>query len=288
MARPQPLKTKIFLDSGDPKETQEAIQFLGFLDGQTTNPTLIARNPQAQERLASGKKFTKAEVMDFYKGVVGEISGLIPRGSVSIETYADFTTSADEMFREGQEMFSWIPNAHIKYPILPAGLEAAEKSVAHGMRVNMTLCFNESQAAAVYAATRGTKKGQVFVSPFVGRLDDIGENGMDLIKNIVKLYRGGDGHVEVLSASVRNIDHFLYSIALGADIITAPLKVLKEWGEKGMPVPPLDYAYAVAGLKPLPYENIGFMKNWNEYNIEHKLTAQGIEKFSKDWNWLIE
>ncbi|MEK7170516.1 MAG: transaldolase family protein, partial [Patescibacteria group bacterium] len=86
------MRSKIFLDSGDPKETREIISLLGFLDGQTTNPTLIAKNPKAQKRLAEGKKFTSEEIWDFYRGVVGEISGLIPRGSVSIEVYADADT----------------------------------------------------------------------------------------------------------------------------------------------------------------------------------------------------
>ncbi len=107
----------------------------------------------------------------------------------------------------------------------------------------MTLCFSQAQAAAVYAATRGAKKGEVFVSPFIGRLDDRGENGMDLIANILKMYGKGDGHVEVLTASVRTLDHLLCAIKLGSDIITAPLAVLKEWKEKGLPMPKDDYPY---------------------------------------------
>src|SRR3990167_3042266 len=106
--RPEGLQTKIFLDSGDPAETREAIKLLGFLDGQTTNPSLIAKNPQT-----TGKKFSKQEILDFYKKVVQEISGLIPDGSVSIEVYADGQTSSDEMLSQGREFFQWIPNAHI-------------------------------------------------------------------------------------------------------------------------------------------------------------------------------
>ncbi|MDP2598990.1 MAG: transaldolase family protein [Candidatus Liptonbacteria bacterium] len=285
--RPNNLKTKIFLDSGDPEETKAIIGLLGFLDGQTTNPTLIAKNPEAQERLARGEKFTQSEIMAFYRSVVGKISELIPKGSVSIETYADFSTTADTMFAEGKEMFFWVPNAHIKYPTIKAGLEAAERSIKANMRVNMTLCFSQEQAAAVYSATRGAVKGQVFVSPFVGRLDDIGENGMDLIKNIMTMHGGGDGHVEVLSASVRNMDHFLYSIKLGCDIITAPFKILKEWGEKGMPVPDENYMYNAGILAPIPYRQLDLKKGWQGFSIEHKLTTQGIERFAKDWNGLI-
>lgn len=243
---------KIFLDSGDVEETKQAIVLLGTLDGQTTNPTLIAKSPGAQ-----GKLFTKEEIFSFYKSVVEQISKLIPQGSVSVEVYADKTTGSEEMFEQGKEMFSWIPNAHIKYPITKAGLEAAEKSVKAGMRVNMTLCFSVEQAAAVYAATKGAKKGMVFISPFVGRLDDQGENGMDLIRNILEMYKTGDGHVEVLTASVRSLTHFLKAKSLGSDIITAPLRVLKQWIDQ-------------------------------DYDIKHELTDAGIERFSSDWNNLIK
>src|SRR5258708_7015888 len=164
--RPAALKTKIFLDSGDPEETRRVLDRLGFLDGQTTNPTLIANNPNIAQRILSGKKFlSKSEVINFYKQVVMEISKLIPNGSVSVEAYADKETTAADMLEEGKLMFSWIPNAHIKYPITAAGLEAAEQSVKSGMRVNMTLCFTEAQAAAVYSATHGAVRGDVFISP---------------------------------------------------------------------------------------------------------------------------
>ena len=171
--RPKNLQTKIFLDGGDPMETREIIDLLGFLDGQTTNPTLIAKNPEAKARLGRGEKFSEKEIYDFYRGVVQEISQMIPAGSVSIEVYADHSTSSEEMLAQGREFFKWIPNAHIKYPTTTEGLKAAEQSVKEGIRVNMTLCFSQAQAAAVYAATAGAKKGQVFISPFVGRLDDI-------------------------------------------------------------------------------------------------------------------
>ena len=141
------------------------------------------------------------------------------------------------MLAQGREMFSWIPNAHVKFPSSREGLSAAEQAVQKGLRVNLTLCFSQEQAAAVYAATRGAKKGQVFVSPFIGRLDDRGENGMDLIAHILRMYGKGDGHVEVLTASVRTMDHLLYALKLGSDIITAPLTLLKQWGEKGLPLP---------------------------------------------------
>jgi transaldolase len=286
--RPANLKTKIFLDGGDSGETRETINLLGFLDGQTTNPTLISKNPQARERIAKGERFSEKEILDFYRTVVKEISGLIPRGSISVEVYADISTPSERMLKQAKEMYSWIPNAHIKFPSATEGLKAAEQAVKQGMRVNMTLCFRQEQAAAVYAATLGAKKGDAFVSPFIGRLDDRGENGMDLISNILRMYGKGDGHVEVLTASVRNFDHLLYAIKLGSDIITAPFKVLKEWGEKGLPMPPDDYVYSPKDLRPIPYKDIDLLKKWQEYDISHELTVKGMEKFSADWNSLIK
>jgi transaldolase len=286
--RPQNMKTRIFLDGGNQEETVQITKLLGFLDGQTTNPTLISKNPEARKRLEKGRKFNEKEILDFYRDVVKAISGLIPQGSVSVEVYADALTSADTMLQQGKEMFSWIPNAHVKFPTSREGLKAAERAVHERLRVNMTLCFSQEQAAAVYAATRGAKKGQVFVSPFIGRLDDRGENGMDVIDSILRMYRKGDGHVEVLTASVRNIDHFLYALRLGSDIITAPYEVLKTWGEKGMPIPGDTYKYDVKSLRPIPYREIELGKQWEDYDIRHELTDKGMERFSADWNALIK
>ena len=284
------MKTKIFLDSGDPGETREAIKLLGFLDGQTTNPSLISKNPET-----TGKKFTKEELFGFYGEVVREISGLIPEGSISVEVYADKNTAAEEMLKQGREMFSWIPvpstslgvSAHIKFPATKEGLKTAQQAVKEGMRVNMTLCFSQEQAAAVYAATRGAKRAQVYVSPFIGRLDDRGENGMDLIENIIRMYGRGDCHVEVLTASVRNLDHLLYALYLESDIITSPFKILKEWAEKGMSAPGDDFVYERPELKSIPYKQVDLQKDWTKYAISHELTDIGIERFSADWNSLL-
>ena len=285
--RPANLQTKIFLDSGDPNETKEVIKLLGFLDGQTTNPTLISKNPKAKKGLERGDKFTKEEIFAFYKEVVKEISGLIPDGSISIEVYSDRNTTSEQMLKQGRDMFTWIPGAHIKFPTTIEGLKAAEQAIKEGMRVNMTLCFSQEQAAAVYAATKNAKKGDVFVSPFVGRLDDREENGMDLIENIIGMYNASDHHVEVLTASVRTLEHFLFAIKLGSDIITAPFKVLKAWGDKKLPMPGHDFVYNVPSLKPISYQEINLNKRWQEYNLAHELTDVGIEKFSSDWNALI-
>ena len=156
--RPKNLASRIFLDGGSPDESREIISLLGFLDGQTTNPSLISKNPEAKKRIERGPKFRQDEIFDFYRNVVRTISGLIPQGSVSVEVYADAVTTSDKMLAMGREMFSWIPNAHIKFPTSKEGLKAAEQAVREGLRVNMTLCFTQEQAAAVYAATRGAKK----------------------------------------------------------------------------------------------------------------------------------
>ena len=285
--RPATMKTRLFLDGGNEEETRQVIKLLGFLDGQTTNPTLISKNPGARKRLEQGNKFTGQEIFTFYRNVVNTLSGLMPQGSVSIEVYSDASTSAGEMLKQGKEMFGWIPNAHIKFPTSREGLKAAEQAVKAGLRVNMTLVFSQEQAAAVYAATRGARKGQVFLSPFIGRLDDRGENGMDVIANIMRMYQKGDGHVEVLTASVRSLDHFLYALKLGSDIITAPFEIIKLWGEKGLPMPGNDYRYDAKALKTIPFQEIDLSKPWETYNISHDLTDKGMQKFSADWNALI-
>ena len=280
------MPSRIFLDSADPEHTRELIQLLGKLDGQTTNPSLVARIPHAQERIARGDLFSEEELLSLYRQIVQEASQLLPNGSISVEVYADAHTPADDMVRQAREMFSWIPNAHIKLPITSAGLEAAHALAAEGIRVNMTLCFTQEQAAAVYAATAGAE--DVFVSPFVGRLDDRGKNGMDLIKNIIRMYQKGDEHVQVLTASVRSYDHLMYALALGSDIITAPYRILKEWGERGKPLPDPSYQYNAGDKLPIAYRDIDLARDWRTYDISHELTDAGLEKFAHDWNALLK
>lgn len=286
------IPAKIFIDGGDPAETAEAKKLLGYIDGQTTNPTLVSKNPEVQARLARGEKFTEAEAYEAYKKIVREISGIVEY-SVSIETYSDTSTTAEQMFAQSREMYTWIPNAWIKFPTTTAGLAAAEMAVKEGMRVNMTLCFSQEQAAAVYTATLSPKTGSnpemgsVFVSPFVGRLDDRGENGMDLIKNIKEMYRKGDGHVLTLTASVRTVEHLLYALQLGSEIITLPFKTFKLWADGGFQLPEIGYQYNPGILKGIPYQDISLDKPWEQYNIQHDLTDIGISKFSEDWNNLV-
>ena len=191
---------------------------------------------------------------------------------MSVEVYADKNTSAEEILQQAEKLSDWISNAHIKIPLTNAGLSAPKKRLK-GIKLNITLCFSQEQAAAVYAATRGAGLGDVFISPFIGRLDDQGEDGMSLIKNIIKMYEGGDGHVEVLAASVRSYDHFLRSLQLKADIITAPAKILREWAKKGKPIPNKNYKHNPGTLKNIPYKNLELSKPWNKF-IKHELTEK--------------
>src|SRR5215471_4033677 len=220
-------RTKILMDGGDPKETATVKAHLEILDGQTTNPTYVAKSPDVAKRIATGRRFTAEQQLAAYRQIVRQISPLVGDAGVSIEVFADLHTSAEDMLTQGEEMYSWIPNAYIKYPCLAEGMRAAQMSVKRGIRVNMTLCFSQEQAAAVYAATLGTRE-PVYISPFVGRLDDRGENGMDLVWNIKKMYRDGDSHVHVLAASIRHVEHLLASFALNAELATVPSKVLEE------------------------------------------------------------
>jgi transaldolase len=280
-------KTKILVDGGDPNETLRIKSLIGFVDGQTTNPSLIAKNPEIQNLITSGHQLSSQEEKDEYKNIVQSISPLVGDAGVSLEVFADIGTSAEDMFAQGEEMFSWIPNAYIKYPCTHEGLRAAQMSVHNGIRVNMTLCFSQAQAAAVYAATKGSKE-PVYVSPFVGRLDDHGEDGMDLVKNIKKMYERGDGHVHVLAASIRNVSHLLCSFAFGAELATVPSKVLEEWAAKGFPLPDEDFRYKggdASGkpLRPIPYKELDLSFPWESFDIAHELTIKGIQKFVADY-----
>ena len=280
-------KTKILLDGGDPEETRRVKDALGFLDGQTTNPTLVAKNPEVQQRIASGKKFTREDQEQEYKRIVQKISPLVGDAGVSIEVFADLDTTAEQMMAQGEQMFSWIPNAYIKYPCTREGLRAAGESVRRGIRVNVTLCFSQEQAAAVYAVTKGARE-PVYVSPFVGRLDDRGENGIDVVRNIKKMYERGDGHVHVLSASLRRVEHLLASFALKCELATVPAKVLEQWAAKNSPLPDESFQYEAVDaqgkqLKPIPYREIQLNAPWRDFDVRHDLTTQGIQRFVKDY-----
>ena len=287
---------KIFLDSGDPEETKKAKSLLGFLDGQTTNPSLVAKNPDVQAYLAKGNKLKEEELLNMYRQIIEQIDKQIA-GPISVETYADWNTKADQMLAQAKEMHKWGRNIYIKFPTIPEGVKAANEFVKGGGKVNMTLVFDQNQAAAVYAATLPTFQ-PAFISPFIGRWDDRGYRGLDLVKNIIKMYKEFDAkrnehkqHVEVLAASIRSLDHFYASIFLGADIVTIPMSIIREWIEQERWVPDEKYRIDTQGLHAILYKEMAYHDDYTQYEVtkeENSLLDEGLNKFVTDWNNLLD
>ncbi|MCU1283377.1 MAG: transaldolase [bacterium] len=190
---------KFFIDTGDVGEIREA-HAMGLVDGVTTNPSLIAK---------SGRK---------YRDVVVEICELI-NGPISAEV---LTTTYDEMMAEAREWHKVHKNIVVKLPLTPDGLKGVRTCAQEGIRVNVTLCFSPNQALLA------AKAGASYISPFIGRLDDVSETGMDLIEKIVTIYNNYNYETEVLVASVRNPTHVVDAAMLGADICTIPFSVMQQ------------------------------------------------------------
>lgn len=190
---------KLFIDSANPKEVKEMWE-LGIIDGVTTNPTLAA----------------KAGVD--YKTAVDEILKTVD-GDISLEVLA---TDASTMVKEGQTLSAINSNVVVKLPTTEEGLKALKILKSSGIRINMTLVFSATQALLV------AKLGAYFVSPFVGRLDDVGEVGMDLVSEIRQIYDNYGFETQILAASIRNENHVKQAALLGADIATCPYSVLKK------------------------------------------------------------
>lgn len=289
----QQLMSQIFMDGGDADETRAADNLLRTIrpewqrgiDGQTTNPTLVAKNPEIQKYLASGKKLTPNDALTEYRKIVEAIAE-VTGGPISIQVIADQSTSADEMLRQARVYKEWVPNGVVKFPCTTEGLAAAEV-FCQEFPVNITLNFSQEQAAAVYQATRKSRY-RVFISPFVGRLDDRGENGMDIVVNELKMYHDGDGHVDVLTASVRTLNHLMYAICLQSPAITVPMKVFQEWANQGFPLPDENFTYDAGQLKPIPYQQLSLDKDWRSYDLHHDLTDAGLTRFTQDWQKLTQ
>lgn len=280
------LSSKILIDGGDPAETLEAKKLLGHIDGQTTNPTLISKNPEVAKYIASGKKLTEEEAWKRYREIAQEFTK-ITDGPISLEPYVNAQTKSSEIIYQARDMFTWIPHAYIKVPCIPEGLKAAE-TLKNEIQLNFTLNFSQEQAAAVYSASLGSKF-PCFISPFVGRIDDRGENGMDVVKNELKMLGKGDGHLEVLTASVRSLDHLLYALQLKSPLITLPFKVFKVWADKGFPQPESDWKYNPGDKKPILFrEDLTLDRPWYKYDLSHTLTTVGVEKFAQDWDSLTK
>jgi transaldolase len=218
-------KFKIFVDSANLKEIQ-SIDFV-HIDGVTTNPSLAAK-------VATHKENRFEE----YKKILSEIAYHI-KGSISAEVIA---TDFDNMMLEALELREIANNITIKLPTTKDGLKACRVlSFDHNIDVNMTLCFSPSQA--VLAALNGAK----YISPFVGRLDDIGIDGLMLIEDIKTIYENYQFSTQILAASVRNINHIIEVMKIGVDVITMPVSLIEQM-------------------------------------YKHVLTDKGLEIFLKDWN----
>jgi transaldolase len=188
---------KLFLDTANIDEIK-ALNNTGFVDGVTTNPSLIAK---------SGRDLMET---------IAEICDLVD-GPVSAEVTA---TDAETMLKEGQKLAKIADNVAVKVPLTEAGLLVCKALSDQGTMVNVTLCFSTAQA--LLAAKAGAK----FISPFVGRLDDIGSNGMGLIEEIITIYANYDMRTEVLVASVRGVQHVVDAALMGADVATVPPQVI--------------------------------------------------------------
>lgn len=191
---------KFFLDTANLKEIREAAA-IGIADGVTTNPSLIAKEGDVD-----------------FKQHIAAICEIV-NGPVSAECTSEDTAG---MLREGREYTKIAPNVVIKCPLTRDGLKATKQLSSEGIKVNVTLCFSAAQA--ILAA----KAGASFISPFLGRLDDIGQDGLKLLREIVEIYRNYDWKTEVLAASLRHPIHVIESARIGADIATMPFKVIDQ------------------------------------------------------------
>jgi transaldolase len=190
---------KFFIDTGDVGEIREA-QAMGLIDGVTTNPSLIAK---------SGRK---------YRDVVVEICEIV-NGPISAEV---LSTTYDEMMVEAREWHKVHKNVVVKLPLIADGLKALRTCRQEGINVNVTLCFSPNQALLA------AKAGATYISPFIGRLDDASERGMELIEKIVTIYNNYNFETEVLVASVRNPVHVVEAAMVGADVCTIPFNVITQ------------------------------------------------------------
>jgi transaldolase len=209
---------KFFIDTAEMEEIRQA-NLRGWVDGVTTNPSLIAK---------SGRDFH-----DVIKEICKEISGPVSAEVIGLK--------ADEMFREGLELAKLASNVVVKVPMTEDGMIAVKRFTAEGIKTNVTLVFSPVQALLA------AKAGATMVSPFVGRLDDVGTDGLQMVSQIIQIYQNYDFQTEVLVASVRSPMHIQIAAEMGADIATIPYKVMQQL-------------------------------------THHPLTDKGIKLFMDDWN----
>ena len=210
---------QIFLDTANIDQIKQAAQ-LGIISGVTTNPSLLAKETTAD-----------------YESVTKKICSIIS-GPVSVEVLSE---TADEMIKEARQKAKWAPNVNIKIPITADGLKATSVLSKEGIPVNMTLCFSANQALL------GALAGAAYVSIFIGRLDDVGQDGMQVVEDTISILSNyPDLEAEVIAASIRNPMHVTYAAMAGAEVATVPYAVLMQM-------------------------------------IQHPLTDIGIKRFLADW-----
>ncbi len=190
---------KIFIDTADIEEIRDAAS-MGLVDGVTTNPTLIKR---------SGRNL---------KDVIVEICEVVD-GPISAEVVA---TDHEGMLREGRELAALHPNVVVKVPLIAEGLKAVQTFTSEGIKTNVTLCFSPTQALLA------AKAGATYISPFLGRVDDISGEGMELLEQIIAIYRNYGMTTQVLAASIRHPLHVVQAALLGSDVATLPHKVIHQ------------------------------------------------------------
>lgn len=212
---------KFFIDTADVREIRDAAA-MGLVDGVTTNPSLVAK---------TGRKF---------QDVLLEICDLVP-GPVSAEVVG---TELAEMMREAKALAALRPNIVVKIPLIPEGLKAVRECTQLGIKTNVTLCFSATQALLA------AKAGATYVSPFVGRLDDVSTDGMGLIADILEIYDNYGFDTEVLVASVRHPVHVLEAAKLGAHVATCPHSVLLQLAKH--PLTDLGLARFLADWEKVP------------------------------------
>ena len=197
---------QLFLDTANIQEIRDGVRW-GVISGVTTNPSLAAT-----EGIGDSES---------YKAAVQEIADLLD-GPISVEVVSQ---DAAGMIAEGRDIAEWIPNPWVKIPSTPAGFEAISVLSRDGIKINQTLCFSVNQALL------GAQAGSTAVSPFVGRLDDIGHEGMELVAEIVSLFRDYQIDTKVLAASIRHTLHCTLAARAGADIATVPYKILSQMAQ---------------------------------------------------------
>ncbi len=197
---------KLFLDTANIQDIRDGAR-LGVISGVTTNPSLAASQGIGDR--------------ESYKAAVREISDIVD-GPISVEVVSQ---DAAGMISEGRDIVDWIPNPWVKIPSTTDGFEAISKLAGEGVKINQTLCFSSNQALL------GAQAGATVVSPFVGRLDDVGQDGMGLVAEIVSVYRSYGIATMVMAASIRNGLHCSQAAKAGADIATVPYKILLQMAQ---------------------------------------------------------